>query len=248
MRDRVSFIDLAGNCRLSFDGVFIERQGIPNPFSEKRTLRSLYSPKATRVLRVLLSAPGKSFRVKELSADARVSLGQVSNVKRLLVDKEWVREGKQGLALVEPEQLLSEWAQNYSFRRNRANELYSLESIPNIEAALAQFCQENDVRYALTGFSGAARLAPVIRYQRVSAFVEGRKDAVASALDLKPVASGANVTLLSPYDEGVFYGSRSISSVEIASPIQLYLDLVSFRGRGEEAATAILEEEIRPTW
>ncbi len=32
-KEGVGYIDLAGNCRLSFDGVFIERQGIPNPFS-----------------------------------------------------------------------------------------------------------------------------------------------------------------------------------------------------------------------
>jgi hypothetical protein len=247
-REGVGYIDLAGNCRLSFDGVFIERQGIPNPSSEKRSLRSLYSPKATRVLRVLLSAPGKCWRVKELSDEARVSFGQVSNVKKLLLDREWIRESKQGLALVEPEQLLTEWAQNYNFRRNQTHDFYSLKPIADIESDLAQICREANLRYALTGFSGAARLAPMVRYQRASAFVEGWKDDLATALDLKSVASGANVNLLNPYDEGVFYGSRLISGLQVASPIQLYLDLLTFRGRGEEAAKAILEKEIRPAW
>ena len=247
-KEGVGYIDLAGNCRLSFDGVFIERQGIPNPFSEKRILRSLYSPKATRVLRVLLSAPGKYWRIKKLSDNARVSLGQVSNVKKLLLDREWIRESNQGLSLSEPGQLLSEWAQNYNFRRNQINDFYSLGSIPDIESDLAQICQENNLRYALTGFSGAARFAPMVRYQRTSAFVEEWNDDLAAAIDLKPVTSGANVSLLIPYDDGVFYGSRSIDGLQIASPIQLYLDLLTFRGRGEEAASAILDKEIRPTW
>lgn len=247
-KEGIGFIDLAGNCRLSFDGVFIERRGNPNPFSEKRLLRSLYSPKATRVLRVLFSSPGKSWRFKDLSEEARVSLGQVSNVKKLLLDREWVRESPQGLALVEPESLLSEWAQNYDFRKNPSSDLYSLSSISDIESELARICRERNLQYVLTGFSGAARLAPMVRYQRVSAFVEEIDDDIPAALNLKPVSSGANVSLFTPYDDGVFYGSRRIDGIEIASPIQLYLDLLGFRGRGEEAANALLEKEIRPLW
>jgi hypothetical protein len=51
-----------------------------------------------------------------------------------------------------------------------------------------------------------------------------------------------------PYDEGAFYGSRPIKGLRGASPIQVYLDLLTFRGRGEEAAKAILDKEIRPLW
>jgi hypothetical protein len=247
-REGVGYVDFAGNCRLSFDGVFIERQGLPNPSSEKRVLRSLYSPKATRVLRVLLSGPNKNWRVKELSAEARVSLGQVSNVKKLLLDREWIRDSKQGLTLTEPEQLVSQWAENYSFRKNRVFNFYSFKQIPDIESDLAQVCSNANMRYVLTGFSGAVRLSPMVRYQRASAFVEDWNDELAELLDFKSVRSGANVSLMVPYDEGVFFGSRSIGGLQVASPIQLYLDLRTFRGRGEEAANAILEKEIKPTW
>ena len=47
----IGYIDLAGNCHLSFDNIYIERQGTPNPFRTKRKLRSIYSKKTTRVLR-----------------------------------------------------------------------------------------------------------------------------------------------------------------------------------------------------
>ena len=46
-RAGVGFVDLAGNCRLSFDGVYIEREGRPNPKPQRRELRSLFAPKAT---------------------------------------------------------------------------------------------------------------------------------------------------------------------------------------------------------
>jgi len=83
----IGCIDLAGNCRLCFGQVYIEQEGKPNLFSKKRDLRSLYSPKAERVLRVLLNNPREAWKIVELVDEARVSLGQVSNVKKLLMDR-----------------------------------------------------------------------------------------------------------------------------------------------------------------
>ena len=42
----IGAIDLAGNCNISFDTVYIRKQGNPNPFTRKKYLRSLYTPKA----------------------------------------------------------------------------------------------------------------------------------------------------------------------------------------------------------
>src|SRR3990172_8194918 len=46
----IGYLDLAGNCHLSFDTVYIHQQGYPNPQVQRRDLRSLYSPKAERIL------------------------------------------------------------------------------------------------------------------------------------------------------------------------------------------------------
>jgi hypothetical protein len=244
----ISYVDLSGNCRLIFDNSFIEREGRPNPFAERRDLRSLYSPKATRVLRVLLANPGKTWKVQALATEADVSLGQASNLKRLLEDREWVRKTAEGVALLEPETLLAEWAENYSFRKNRVRDCYSLKSVADLEADLAKACRKRKVRYALTGFSAAARLAPMVRSPRAMAYMEKSLDEVIADLGLKEVTSGANVTLLEPFDEGVFYGVKEVEGIHVASPVQVYLDLKGFRGRGEEAADKLLDEVIRPQW
>jgi len=44
----VGFFDLAGNCLLDFDGVFIRSQGNPNPNPATRELKSLFQPRASR--------------------------------------------------------------------------------------------------------------------------------------------------------------------------------------------------------
>ncbi len=46
-----------------------------------------------------------------------------------------------------------------------------MKSIPEIESDLAKVCSEKNVEYALTGFSGAARFAPAVGYNRVMAYV-----------------------------------------------------------------------------
>jgi hypothetical protein len=62
------------------------------------------------------------------------------------------------------------------------------------------------------------------------------------------VDSGANFTLIKPADEGVFYGVQLFDGIPAASPIQVYLELIGNKGRGKEAAEALWEEVIRPTW
>ncbi|HQG93490.1 MAG TPA: type IV toxin-antitoxin system AbiEi family antitoxin, partial [Acidobacteriota bacterium] len=137
---------------------------------------------------------------------------------------------------------------SYNFRKNVATDYYSLESPAEIEQTLGSVLNDRGIRYALTGFSGAARISPAVRYQRVMAFVEAMPEDVLERLKLKPVDSGANVTILNPYDEGVFYGAATVDDLQVVHPIQLYLDLRNFKGRGEEAADTILEEVIKPSW
>jgi len=248
VKDGFGYADLAGNCRLSFDQVFISKEGKENPFSRKRDLRSLYSPKAERVLRVLLSAPGRWWKVQPLAKAADVSLGQVSNVKKLLSDREWIKSGDEGFWLIAPAKLLEEWEERYDFSRNTVRDFYTLRPTAEVERLLAEDCERNAVRYALAGFSSAARYAPMVRYQRAMAYILDGIEEVAPRLDLKPVTSGANVSLIAPYDDGVLNGAETKDAAKITSPLQTYLDLRQMKGRGEEAAEFLKQQVMQPTW
>ena len=244
----VGYIDLAGNCHISFETIYIHKEGKSNPFTRKRYLRSLFSPKAERILRVLLVAGPKEWKVEELALEAGVSLGQVSNVKKLLADQEWIDVKAVGFSLIDPFSLLEEWSQNYKYRRNKVMNFYSMLSAAEFEYKLAEICHREKIRYGLTGFSGSARYAPAVRYQRVMAYVQDEIDELTETLEIKPVDSGANVMLLKPYDDGVFYGTQDLEGSMVVSPVQNYLDLRSFRGRGEEAAEILLEKVIQKSW
>ena len=131
---QVGYFDLAGNCRLTFDQVYIRTGGFSNPSVQKRDLRSLYSPKAERVLRVLLTAGRRTWRMQELANEADVSLGQASNVKKLLSDREWIESEAEGFRLRSLDSavlpVLTEWTENYRIERSTSRELLLPEAGP----------------------------------------------------------------------------------------------------------------------
>ena len=243
----MGYLDLAGNCLLSFETIYIRQTGAPNPKVQKRDLRSLYSPKAERILRAMLTEPRRAWKITELAQAVDVSLGQVANVKKLLADREWLGVNDNGMVLSRPGDLLDDWVKAYNYRRNQIHEFYSLSEISPTEANLADACERLGVRYALTSFSAAIRLAPMVRYNRVMAYVQGDLSVVAAEANLKPVPSGANVILLTPYDEGVFYAASAVGGIITASPVQVYLDVIGSRARGQEAAQAI-RQKLEATW
>jgi hypothetical protein len=244
----VGCLDLAGNALFAFDQVFIEKSGCPNPSPERRLRRALFSPRSTRVLRVLLADPWRRWYVRDLAAEARLSLAQTSALKRTLLEQNLVVEERRRIWLAKPEDLLREWAQAYTYEANASESYYSMLHIPDMEARLAEECERRSIRYGLALFSGASRVAPFARYDRAFAFIDERFADIATALELKPVPTGANIVLLRPYDEGVFYGLREIEGAKVVSDIQLYLDLRSNKSRGEEAAEFLYERRIRARW
>ncbi len=249
----IGILDLAGNCRLAFDDVFIEHKGAPNPFNIRRDLRTLFSPKSSRILRALLNHPRKIWTVQGLSRVTSVSMGQVSNVKSLLDYREWIEISKEGIKLARPKELLEEWASNYSFPRdNFIERFYSLNSFEEQMTAMTGNAIGMKIlgfnnRFALTGYAGANFIFPYVRNNTVSVYVDDIEFWV-PRLGLKKVESGENTFLVRPYDEGVFYNCQYYKNVPIVSTIQLYLDLKTSGGRGLDAAEALFNEVIVKQW
>jgi hypothetical protein len=243
----IGYLDLAGNCLISFETIYVHREGKPNSNIQRREQRSLYSPKAERILRVLLSRPQQGWKTETLAEAAQVSFGQVANVKKFLADHEWLTQNGDGIRLKDPGTVLDEWAAQYRFSRNQVVDYYALAEVAECEYQLAEACQRQGMRYALTAFSGAARLAPAVRYQRAVVYVDGDLDSLTNSLGWKPVTSGSNVSILVPYDEGVFFENREVGGTQLAAPIQIFLDLQNYRGRGQEAAQAI-RKVIEQSW
>src|SRR5947209_13062882 len=115
--NNLGFVDLSGNCYLAFENVLIEKEGKRNVRPSTRPLRSLFAPRATRVVRVLLADPGRAWRLEELAKAAGVSLGHSHNVIKRLADLAWVeRDDQQRIRLMKPADLLENWCDSYTYR------------------------------------------------------------------------------------------------------------------------------------
>ena len=248
----IGYADLAGNARLSFDQVFIERQVADNPFRVKRHLRSLFAAKAGRVLRVLLTPPLRAWKVTELAAAAGESLGQVSNVRKLLLDREWAVAGEAGLHLSKPEELGRAWQKSYEARpRSRETAYTLLHGEALIEAIRMALAEANNGAHAvLASYSAAQWLAPYAR--RATHFfyadAEGMK-VLRHRLQLQSVARGENIILDEPREDDVFRGRvEAAPGIWCSGLVQTWLDLGVAGERGGEAAEHLLQDKLLPAW
>jgi hypothetical protein len=248
----VGIVDLAGNCLLRFGGVYISVEGKRNPYPATRPLIRPFARRATRGVRVMLCRPSDTWTATRLASVAGISTGLAYNLLKRLAELELVQtpdlgRGKE-YVLTDPEELLKAWARSYDYSISCQRGYYSPDDPPSNEERLARACERKETRYALTLTSGSARLASALRYNRAYAYVERGDEEIASSLGWKAVPSGANVVLLKPYDEGVFYATTKENGVQVVCAPQLYVDLASYAGRGEEAALAILENVLRKQW
>jgi hypothetical protein len=88
----------------------------------------------------------------------------------------------------------------------------------------------------------------MVKGQRAMIYVSRDIDLVADKVGLKSVETGANIVLIQPYDEGVYWNAKPIGDLQISDPVQVYLDLKKYPGRGEEAADFLFREVINPRW
>ena len=85
----------------------------------------------------------------------------------------------------------------------------------------------------------------MVRYNKLHIYVESEDvEQFVHDMGLKEVSSGDNVRLIVPHDNTPLLYTRKINNNIITSPVQTVLDLLSGIGRGEEAASAVLEKEF----
>jgi hypothetical protein len=248
----VGYADFVGNCRLVFGHVFIERSGAANPKTAKRGLRSLFSPKAARILRCLLREPGRIWRVKDLEAATDVSLGQVSNVRQALLDREWAQARAEGVLLTRADALLDAWRDAYEKRGVTRARYYTMlhgdELERQIKAALNAAGQ--GAHALLASFSAAQWLAPFARYPAQVFYADDTGESILRDwLQLEPASKGENVIIERPADAQILADRiEPAPGVWSTGLVQTYLDLGAAGERGAEAAEHLRQTRIEPLW
>jgi hypothetical protein len=241
------YVDLSGNCYVALENVLIEKEGKRNVRPSTRPLRSLFAPRATRVVRALLSEPARSWRLEELARAALVSLGHGHNVIKRLEELAWAeRDDHQRLRLTKPADLLEAWGESYTYRENEIHSYFAGERISRkFMGEVARAADAAGRRYAFTLNAGASLVASHLRLPNVHCYLEGDPDEVASQLGARAATEAeATLHLLTPYDSGVFSGVLEKGGLKVTSLPQLYVDLLHYERKGPDQAEHLRREAM----
>jgi hypothetical protein len=247
--NKVGFVDLQGNVRLEFEGVFIERIVADKPTPDRRELKSLFRPRSAQVLKTLLGDPSRQWRVEELSQSAGVSLGHVSNVRKGLLDREWAQVSQQGMFLSKPDELLDAWREAYEPPRGKRMSFYTVMHGKSFEdaarATLGSMAQRGHASFC--SFSAAHWLAPYGRTGMQYFYAdEAGLTELKDALNLSVSGKGENVVVTIPEDREILGDTvEPAPGAVCTSPLQTYLDLAVAGERGLEAAEHLRLEKLK---
>lgn len=244
----MGYFDYAGNCWFVGHSIYLSEKGNKNPRPKKYKTAAIFersSVVSSLILRELFADVVKVWKLKYLAEKVNCSIGQVSKVMNFLLENAWAEKTKDGYMLREPEVLLHEWSSTYGKKEAAAYACYSLDNVSVLEKKLKLLKKDMGIESYLTGFSGGVRYAPVIRYNKVHLYLapEDIQEAIAY-LEIKEVSSGSNIVIFPLENDSYIKDSREIEESLVVSPVQIYLDCMQLKGRGEEMAEAVLMREI----
>jgi hypothetical protein len=248
----IGYVDLAGNAHLEFGNVYIDIRTADNPFKEKRDNRPLFSSKGERVLSLLLTPPLRGWKVTELSLASNVSLGQVSTVRKHLLESEWAIADGNGLRLTRPDELARAWRTVYKQRLLSSKRGYTVLHGAAIDAALRAAMEEagHGGQLALGSFSAARWIAPFARQGTTYLYATEAGLAIAERhLDMQSATRGENVVIWIPKEDDVLTKRiEPAQGVWCTGLVQTWLDLSVSGERGIEAAEHLAQQELAPVW
>lgn len=244
----IGFFDYAGNCLFCRHSVYLREKGNKNPQPKKRGQSSVFersSEVSSVILREMFLDISRSWKLMHLAERVNCSIGQVFKVKDFLCRNAWAEMTKDGLKLMQPENILREWSKVYGKTENPAVSCYSLDGAADLEKKLRKMKEYTGMDYYLTGFSGGVRYTPVVRYNRVHVYLESEniKEAM-EFLECKEVENGQNLIIFPIEKESCIRSSEEKQGYSVVSPVQIYLDCMQIKGRGEEMAEAVMRKEI----
>ena len=251
--ENIGYFDTGGSLFIPARGAFFYVEK-PPPKTLEKSVRAVFKGKRSQVLHALLLRHNEWFGVKELAELAAVSPATASETLKALERFEWISARGQGPSkerrLAEPRALLDEWRKQVvaASRRLSYRRYYVPASKPEeVTERLAQLCEMLHAEYVLTQEAAAHRYAPFLSVISVVTcrMSPGRPaDEVVSELGARVVSEGANLNVIETRSPGEFLFKERLDSVWLASPVQVYLDLLRAGGRAQEMAEHLRQERI----
>ena len=213
----------------------------------------LISEKLNTIIRILLAntfSNKPDLRVPELAKEAKLTSGMA---KRLLVrlEKSGYLTIKGKVKLTSPIKLMKAWGYTYSLREIEHSEFISAERPQYIILKIANWARKEKMPYAFTLFSATEHISPYVAPSTTHIYILKSDLLVWQRFfreeKILPAEKEGNVVCLL-VEEDYFKNIEDVRGTNIVSLPQLYADLMSFGGRGEEAAqelSRIIDQRLK---
>ena len=214
----------------------------------------LFRGKRSQVLHALLMHDDRWFGVHELAELAKVSPATTSETLTALERFEWLDARGKGPSkerrLTSPGALLDDWTKRIlaAPRKPDVRLFYVPRAKPEeIVQRLSDFCEMRGLEYVLTQEAAAQTYAPFLSdiARAICRLAPGpAADELYAELGARNVQEGANFGVIETRSTGEFHFKERIQGDWLASPVQVYLDLLGSAGRIKEMAEHLRHERM----
>jgi len=248
----VGYFDSGGSLFVPAKGAYLYIDK-PPPKALAKAIRNLYSGRRAQVLHALLNQHDAWVSVKDLAEQARVSPATASQVLTELERLDWLESEGQGPTKKrrprEAAALLDAWSQQVATERPLSMRRFYVPGLraEDLTDKLAQALEARGVDYGITHEVAAQRYAPFLSSvsQARCRLISGpAADAGLADLNARPVAEGTNLFLIDVNSPDELLFRQKLNGVWLASPIQVYLDLLRGDGRAKDLAAHLRRERI----
>ena len=250
--ETVGYYDSGGSLFLPAHGAYLYIDK-PPPKSLSKSVLSLFSERRAQVLHTLLIRHQDWFGVRELAELALVSPATASQVLTELERFDWLTSRGQGphkeRHLKEPAALLDAWVERLASIRHPTLRRYYVPAMKagQLVEHIGHVFADKQVGYAISHEAAAQRYAPFltsVSQVRCRLLVGPAADAAITELGARVVNEGANLVLIDAKSPGDLLFRERVGDIWLASPIQVYLDLLRGEGRAREMAEHLRKERI----
>lgn len=225
----------------------------PAPKALTKSILALFRGKRAQVLHALLTQPQIWFGVAELADLAHVSPATASETLSELERLDWLLARGNGPTkerrVRDPRALLDEWVASLDADRPpRVRRFHvPMSNTPDLARRLASLCEHREIAYALTQEYAAQLYAPFLTsVARLACYLPSGEPAetVAAVLDARVVTDGANLLIIEDANPSQLLFREFKDGLWLASPLQVYLDLLRAGGRARDMAKHLRAEKI----
>lgn len=250
-REGISGVDLCGNGVVIAPQRFsVFRSGGKNRFPSSALIKNIYRKNTSMVSRAFFTR--STFRtVQEICDEVNrrnllviragnkpMSLSTVSKALKTLED-DLIIERTNTIRLLQPDKLLEKLNENFSpIEPNKKILLKCAEAKESVVQMLGRLSGETGLPLVATGISSVSQFAVMQRSDMLSVYCP-RIEKIVGMMPCSQSDRFPNLELTETKDETVYFDAREQQNFWWASPVQVYLELMSGDKRDQETAEQV---------